>query len=493
MTTIADNRKSTYLLMALIACTVAGSFASGQEQTEGPKPEFLMMQVLVLDPDGHPVENATVFPTCLRPWAEIQFLQWDELGIGPPPKLQTNAEGRVELPYPKHVMKDVQIEIIQIAVKHSDFVPFRESCSVTDNPTEVRLERGVRLAATCVDADTGEPIRQDLYGLLEGLDHLSDWNLSDNGALVSEVFPAQKTWLCLIRVAPGQPNLYSELMEIDPADRSRVLLRDVKLSRGTRVQGRLDDAIPRPIKNGIVSARVDLSFSGEAREGAGTIWTWFDQVPIAPDGTFVFESLPNGEILQLIPLCDNWVPAPPSEEQVLPFYPDEAERLSNSVSYPQLIRLEGPQVEPNLQMVPATSVKVTVVGPDDQPLPGVEVYSWPNQCWFGDFGPPFLGEVPSYSEIILRSRKTDASEPDLKSRFSATTDETGICVIHTLPPNESGGLIAYLDGYEMPLIDEERSVTVNLKPDVVTEVTIKLQRVGTDALQDETFQGDKDN
>jgi hypothetical protein len=316
--------------------------------------------------------------------------------------------------------------------------------------------------------------------------------LAENGMLVSPVFEPHKTWFCLIRVVPGQPNLYSELIEIDPTDRSRVLLRDVKLSRGTRVQGRLDDAIPRPITNGIVSARIVRSGSGEARFRWESTWTWSDQALIAPDGTFVFESLPSGEVLQLIPICDDWVPAPPSKEEVLPFFPQEAEQLLISMSRPQLIRLDGPQVEPVLKLLPATSAKVTVLGPDDQPLAGVEVASWPNQLWFGG-GSQILGTAFSYSEMLLRSRQSDEWSFEREKRYWATTDENGIAVIRSLPTDRSEGLIANLDGYEMPLNGTEREIRIDLKPGVVTEVTIKLQRAGTDVLKDESFQGDKDN
>jgi len=54
-------------------------------------------------------------------------------------------------------------------------------------------------------------------------------------------------------------------------------------------------------------------------------------------------------------------------------------------------------------------------------------------------------------------------------------------------------LFVGLEGYEMPLNGTDREIRIDLKPDVVTEVTIKLQRAGTEVLKDETFQGDKDN
>lgn len=457
------------------------------------KAELLTMQVLIVDPDGHPIENATVYPSGLRTKVEPgSHWVWSEPLHGPIPKLQSNAEGLVALPYPKFVTEEIEVGTVTISVEHPDFVSFREDRSVDDTPAEVQLKLGFRIAATAVDAVTVQPIKQDLYGLVSGDSRLREWKLADNGMLVSPVFQPSKIWFCLIRSVPGEPNLYSELLEIDPSDRSRVLLRDIKLAPGTRVQGRLDDAIPRPIRNGLVSAYISKPGSGENQFRWDAEWNWAEKTPIAADGTFVFESLPTGEILQMIPICDDWVPAPPSKEEVLPFFPQEADQLVISMSRPQLIRLEGPQVEPVLKMLPATSVKVTVLDPNDRPLAGAQVVSWPNQLWFGS-GSQILGTAYSWSEMLHRSRQSDEWSFHREHRYMAKTDEHGIAIIHTLPPNQTEGLVASLEGYEMPLNGTDREIRINLKPGVVTEVTIKMQPEGTDVLKDEAFQGGKDD
>ena len=493
MTKRADYRKSTYLLMALIGCVVAGSFASGQDQTEAPKPEFLMMQVLVLDPDGHPIENATVFPSGLRTKVESgSHWGWSEPLHGPIPKLQSNAEGMVDLPYPKYVMEEIEVGTVTISVEHPDFVSFREDRSVDDKPAKIELKIGFRIAATAVDAETGDPIKQDLYGLVSGDSRLSDWKLSENGNLVSPVFEPNKTWFRLIKATPGEPNLYSELIEIDPTDRSRVLLRDLKLSKGTRVAGRLDDSVTRPISNGLVAATIVRRGSDGQEFNWNSKWMWYDKAPIAEDGTFVFESLPSGEVLQLIPICDDWVPANPTKEEVLPLFPDAAERLGSSFSQPQLILLNGPLVEPVLKMTPATSARVTVVDQAGKPLAGVEVGSWPNQMWF-DGGSQILGSAYSMSDGLLQSRKSGERQFMRENRYSAKTDELGIAVIRSMPTDRTEGLFAYLKGYEMPLNGTDREIRINLKPGVVKEVTIKMQPEGTDVLKDETFQRVENN
>ncbi len=465
--------------------------AQDQQQDRARPPEQLLLKVRITDPDGHPIENATVFPSGLRTKVRPgDHWFWAEERFGPVPKIQTNAAGMVDLPYPKFVNEEIEVGTVTVSVEHPDFVTFREDRSVTDAPAEIQLKQGFRIAATAINA-SGESIKHDLYGLVSGDPRLSDWKLSENGMLVSPVFEPNKTWFRLIKLTPGRPTLFSELIPVDPADRSRVLLRDVKLTQGTRVVGRLDDSIPRPIRNGYVTARIVRPGSDGDRFRWSAKWLWYDQAPIAEDGSFVFESLPSDEILQMIPICDDWVPQNPRKVDVLPFYPEEAERLAIPVTYPQLVRLRGEQVEPVLRMEPATAVRVTVVDQNDQALPSVEVVSSPNQLWF-EGGSQILGAAHSSATWLIESRHSEHRIVH-SNRFSTKTDEHGIAILHSMPANRTEVLIAGLKGYEMPLNGTERRVRIDLKPDVVNEVTIKLQPAGTDVLKDESFEGGGDN
>jgi len=496
----SNKRKNNMRFQILIATflslqLIAVSYAVGQEQekADDKQPEMLTLQVLVVDPDGYPVENATVFPSGLRTKIEPgSHWRWRGDIFGPPPKLQTNAEGLVDLPFPKYVTEKLEVGTVTVSVQHPDFVTFWEDRSIDDEPAKIELKMGFRIAATAVDAETGQTITQDLYGLVSGDSRLSEWKLAENGTLISPVFEPNKTWLRLIRIVPGETHLFSEAIEIDPADRSRVFLRDVKLSKGTRVQGRLDDTIPRPIINGHVSAMIVRSSTDENRFNWDSRWYWYDRASIAEDGSFVFESLPTGEVLQMIPVCDDWVPLNPTKEDVLPFFPEEAEWVGRSMSQPQLIRLDESLVEATLKMIEATSVKVTVVDSDGKPLAGVEVASWPNQYFF-EGGSNILGTGFSVSDWLIQSRLQGERTINRENRFSAKTDEDGVAIIRSMPPDRTEGLVAFLEGYEMPINGRDRKIRIDLKPGEVTEVTIKMQPAGTDVLKDELFQRGDDN
>ncbi len=480
--------------IVLLWFTLAIPLSTEAQETESkakePPPELLIARVLVQDADGQPLEDATVFPSGLRTKAEPgSHWGWSPESHGPLPKPRTNAEGIVEVPYPKYVQEKLETGQITWSVEHPDFVSFREDRSVDDNPAVIQLKRGFRIAASAIEGASGKPITTDLYGIIAGDSNFGDWKVKENGMLVSPVFDPQQTTLRIVKCCPGQPVLFSEMIDVNPEDRSRVLLRDVKLSIGTRVEGRLDDSVVRPIKNGYVSAWIVSKDNSPGGDRWSNRWTWMDKTPIAEDGTFVFESLPKDEVLQMIPICDDWVLKKPTVESILPFFPDAANQLGGSMTIPQLVKLLGASVKTTLLMEPATSVRVTVVGPNGGPLSEAEVVMWPNQFWF-DGGSQVLGDAYSMPEVLRASRESEYKW-SREFRFSAKTDAAGVAVINSLPINVTQSLSVGLDGFEMPINGRDRHASVDLKPGMTAEVTVRLQPEGTQVLDQNAFAGDK--
>ncbi len=480
--------------VVLLWFTLAFPLSTEAQETESkakkPPAELLIARVLIQDADGQPLEDATVFPSGLRTKAEPgSHWGWSPERHGPLPKLRTNAEGIVEVPYPKYVQEKLETGQITWSVEHPDFVNFREDRNVDDNPAVIQLKRGFRIAASAIDAETGKSIQADLYGILAGDSRASDWKIKDNGMLVSPVFDPQQTTLRIVKCSLGQPLLFSDMIDVDPKDRSRVLLRDVKLSVGTRVEGRLDDSVVRPIKNGYVSIWIVRKSNSPDGGSWNNRWTWMDKTPIAEDGTFVFESLPKDEVLQMIPICDDWVPKKPTVESILPFFPDAANQLGGGMTVPQLVKLEGALVKTTVLMEPATSVRVAVVDENGDPLPRAEVVMWPNQLWF-DGGSQILGDAYPMPEVLRASRDGEYKW-SRELRFSAKTDAAGIAVINNLPINSTESIAVSLNGFEMLIKGTDRNVSVDLKPDKTAEITIRMQPKGTQVLDQNAFAGDK--
>ena len=494
-------KQTIFLLWTLLLCFTAPICLAQVEQEKDksikPKVEMLSFKLKITDPDDHPLEGATVSPYGLRSKADPgSFWIWPEKLLGPIPKLISDDEGLVDIPFPKYMLDKLETGSVALSVEHPDYVTLRKDRNVEDNQAEIQLNRGFRIAATAIDPE-GKAIKHDLYGLISGSNsRLEDWKLANNGILVSPVFPHQKSWLRLMKVTKGEPVLFSDLIEIDPQEKGRIFLRDVKLSIGTRVEGKLHDSVTRPILNGYVSASIVVLGSNDPRQRWESQWNWSDKTPIAEDGTFVFESLPRDSILQLIPICDDWVPSIPTKAHVLAFFPEEINQLGNwnSRSLPQLVQLNEPIVNANLRMKHATTVRVKVTDQDGRPIPNANVGTYPNQYWFRR-GSIVLGTAYPSTDSLMASRDDDL-KPSIDERFgrfnryTSQTDEDGIATIKNIPAGLQS-FQAWKDGYEMPLLPlrgTDREVHWLLIVGVANGFTIRMQLEGTQMLDDKAAQ-----
>jgi len=335
------------------------------------------------------------------------------------------------------------------SVEHADFTAYRSDHSVDDDPAEIVLERGFRIALTAVD-DSGEKITQRIYavGSFEGG---GKWEVKKNGTLVSNVMKKQDGILRVVCFPEDKPTLFSEEIEIKPGDKSRVLLKDVKLSLGCRVKGRLDDSATRPIKNGYVIAGL---YKKPNPNDLGSLWSWSDEAKISEDGTFVFESLPPNEVVQLLPICDGWLPAKPKAKDVLAVLPSvDPGRVKSLIhafaATPQLVKTGESETVASLSMIKAPTVTLKVVDKNGDPLKGIKAGSSPNQYFF-NAGSNILGDsypTRSFCETQERGEDPNAFYRS-KNPYSGETDSKGILRIENMPPGLQS-LVAFHDDLEM--------------------------------------------
>jgi len=458
------------------ACAQTGD---DSEKSAKAKVEMLKAKVRVVDPDDNPIEGATVRPGGLQARAvRGTHWFWTPTAFGEPPKLKTDADGMVEMPYPKYVKEKLETGQMTWTVTHPDFILFRDDFSVDVDPAEIKMKRGFKIAVSAVDGKTGKRLTEDLYAVVgRGV----TWKLTTNGTLVSTTMPKTKRFLRVVELNEGQPARYSERIEVKPEDKSRVLIKDAKVSRGTRVVGKLDENVSRPVNNGYVVAQIGFQPSGDPNNWNG-YWVWSDRVEIQEDGTFVFESLPSDEVLQMIPVCDGWIPKTPKPAEVAKFFPNETGRLGRWAAVPQPIKLEGDEVEATLKMVKARKVRVTVVGPDDQPIVGANVGCSPNQKWFLG-GSQIYGEGYVLTKHLVEEREGGAPSYTPSNPYSSVTDEDGIAEMGNLPANcKSGYLLISHDDFELPVVARERVFEYEFADSGVTEVTVKLQKKGTEVI-----------
>lgn len=311
------------LISSLIANGLSAQIddkAAEDAAKKNPDVELLECKVKVVDPEGFPIEDAVVFCTGLRS-RELPgtFSFWSSDAYGEAKRTRTNRDGVARMSYPKMITAGATTGRLTLTVKHPDFVNYRQSHSVDDDPAELYLQRGFRIALTAVDGSTGEKIKEKLH-VVTSFAGGGNWELKNNGMLVSSVMKKQDGIMRVAYFEAGNPTLFSEEIKVQPGDKSRILLKEIKLSPGCQIEGRIDDAVPRPIENGRVIAGIYKKFDPSDSK---TNWIWKDEAKVEPDGTFVFESLPLDEVVQMIAICDGWVAAQPKVEDVIRMIPTD--------------------------------------------------------------------------------------------------------------------------------------------------------------------------
>ena len=223
----------------------------------------------------------------------------------------------------------------------------------------------------------------------------------------------------------------------------------------------------------------------------GRKWSWSDAAEISEDGSFVFESLPPDEVLQLIAVCDDWVPAKPVLGDVLKHFPDEKRQLGNNWGgLPHVFQLpakSGDKIDVTLPMVPARSVKVTVNDPEGNPLADAAIYTTPNQYWF-ETGSQMLGATYRTSDHLT---KPAAKPKKFEARYFGKSDDNGIAILHDLPDSSRRTLSIRCIGYELPIVGRRREINFEFADEGMTEVVATMQVEGTQVMDGSEVQQER--
>lgn len=448
------------VLMLLLAPTIL--FAQDDDKGAS-KIETADAQIRVTDPEGNPIADALVYGSGLRtvqePGSHWGWPQGVELA-----KRKTNEQGLVTLPYPKRIAKDLDVGQVTWTVEHSEFVAFREDRAVEDNPAEIQLVRGYKIAASAIDAVSREPIKTDLYGVVP--DGSGAWKLFDNGMIVSPTLNPRQMSFRLIRIVENQAVAFSDLLVANPEGKTRVVVKDVLMKPAVKVQGKLDENVPRPVVNGTVSMVI---VTGD-RESENR-WRWFDTTTIAADGTFEFAHVPTGGVVQLLAVCDGWVQQNPPDELVKTYFP-EMRFIDPKHTYFTPFAVDEESITVELKCKPGRTIQAKVVDEQGQPVAGVEVAVWPNQVILNG-GSQILGAGFSMAQS-LASPQTKPNTSD--SRFFTKTDENGVATILGVPPEYNLGIAVTSRKYEM-IEGDSTGVDFKMSDQPITEVTLRVKKI----------------
>jgi hypothetical protein len=364
----------------------------------------------------------------------------------------TDAEGTARVIFPTD-RKNPEVERLLTAVK----VGLRSIALRVDHPdhpmwsdyVDIGGEHRVMLSGSATIEIRAH--RRNESGMLQSLVPVvsqsvytgSDWSEKEGVLTIRrvEMNSANATrWLRVVHVPEKGPAWFSNLLDL------RFKVKQVRLNLAmepsVRVEGSLDPHVPRPVKRGRIVARVIHG------SDVWSTWNWAATADVAPDGTFVIESLPPDEDLQLIALCDGWVSNSPTTDEVQAYAAQHGlSQLQytgpdSTFVYPNLYRLEGSILRPIVSMRRTADCEVTVIDDAGRPLPDATVSFWPNQFFFmggsNIVGTGFDAMKMLRSQIGGRKAKTDVDRRQFSEHYAAKTNERGIALIRNLPVPGAG-------------------------------------------------------
>ncbi|HEX4142528.1 MAG TPA: hypothetical protein VHY91_03185 [Pirellulales bacterium] len=276
--------------------------------------------------------------------------------------------------------------------------------------------------------------------------------------------PAGSELLRLVYVPQEGPMLVSDVKTLNLENDQHVTLR-VKLRPTVRAHGRLDESVPRPVKNGRVVTEINES------TGNGSL-DWRACATIQEDGSFTLEDLPYGDI-QVTALCDGFV----ADGGAAPDFAKEAAVGANEPGRPQVFPLAEADHEIVVKMVPTASCRLRVLDPDGRPVAGAQCGFWPNVRWWNGGSQIYCSPMVS-TAAVLKDPKNPARQCGNERLFSATTDDDGIALVENLPTQERSFAVHH-DRFQLPMGDSNRRIrNVELKAGRETYATVKLEAKG---------------
>lgn len=314
-----------------------------------------------------------------------------------------------------------------------------------ENTEKNRKEQpGLVIRVKAVDAN-GKPLK-DAYPLLEDSNLFGREFKRDKdhvGYFTSPVLSPDRRWMRVVDGSGEGPILFSKLIDVTKPEQ---VTQDgtivATLRPGIRLEGRLDENVPRPIKNGCVELYIN---EGEGHRIGG--WTWQDTAFVKKDGTFVFESLPAGGHVQMFALVEGFQSIRLAETTLAEYLRLhdagdvsllEAFSKDPNVFRPQLFPLPKGQAKTEIT-VPCTrsaALDVTVFHPTGPPISDAKVKFNPRGLFLGgkEFFP--TNEVLSKASLVRQQDPVQAKRLHdwANSTFlEVKTDSKGIARVRNLP------------------------------------------------------------
>ena len=477
-------------LMGAMFVLIAGCEFSKSDSANSPV--YKEALVVVEDEDGKPIQGATIEPTGFRVKGRhsadaYNWHSWEKT----PTKATTDRDGKAYLRYPVVAIPEEKelTEKLIFMVMHSGFATVMiQSFSVDGTEKPIQMKRGIPLEVSGYFGSDRQPVLElipSVNGSVGGEDvRPEDWQKKENGVFAFHKLAPGGHLLQLMGRLPSGKIVYSEGFAFT-AEKGKQYNFALEMKPGIRLEGRIDGNVPRPVKNGRVLINVrPKEFPpllvpeelGDLYEKHGYLRFWKSYRPIAEDGTFLFESIPPGE-LDVVVHGDGFVSK--SIGQV------KNRRDSKlvpglSIGIPQPFSLVAPVTKIEVITEPTATLELTARTKSGEPVEGVTVGLSPNVLRMHGI----FGEMEHSSEEPFRALNP---LPKGRALYSGVTDKSGAVTISNIPAFTRSFEI-YHPQFEAPIQDPKgwrnRVVHVAFSPGMTNKLELILEPKGTEFIRE---------
>lgn len=275
----------------------------------------------------------------------------------------------------------------------------------------------------------------------------------------------------LVKPQTDGPTLFSGVLPLSTRRQRVTHLRNIWLSPGAVLRGRLSKNVPRPVTGYVVAAAFPRP-AGKVYDVENPTLVWYDWVEIDRDGRFEFESLPGGGEVQLMAFCDGWIAVT-----------DPEIAGAKHFEMGQLFPLDQPAVDVELKMEQTGTLQVELLAPDGTPLTEGEITSSPNQMFYLGAAGGILGQrIRSIDNIrnqfLTPGKRLEPEDYNLKLPFRKPVNPDGPTTLTGLPLNRP--LKLFLIHKQLTLQSPARIGIFNVAPfnlQTATPQQLKLQTI----------------
>ncbi len=436
-----------WLTLAVFLFSLFASIAAGEIDRKNTTPQTIR----ITDKNGQPIPNAKVW---VSQWGDKAGKNhYVALASDPP---TTNEKGELEIDAPSGAIS------VRISAEAKGFSKNDGVFSLSGVP-ELALEHGTVIRLRAINED-GAPA-PDAFVLLQDCRMMGSQEFKkvpeQPGYFVSPTVSPDRRWLRVFRLS-DEGTMISPLIDTQkPADVAPDGTIIAKLAPGIRLEGKLDESVPRPIKAGVV----ELCISERENHQIGRGWKWEETATVKPDGTFVFESLPPGGHAQMVAFVEGYQSSRPTVDELKAYLAKhglEDDDLTKTMVkrhdafWPHLLPLPKGQakVSVTLPCQPTGAVDLKIIDAAGTPIAGAVVKVNPNGYFLG--GESFIPGTqfstkshadPGWYPKWAKSKNREWAE----NIFTFTTDENGLARVRNLPNDDRISLKVKATGYVMPI------------------------------------------